>query len=224
MLIRLLLTKDKISRLISASIGMSNLPRMAGLCILAAILPAAVVLGTQETAGSLSSASEDNVTRLSPDAFDELPGVVREDLKKRGCTIPQAFHPKSLNNVILGRFTQAKTQDIAVLCSRQQISSILVFRSGLVERVDELAPQPDRSYLQEAAAGSRHYYFSRRIVVASPQTIRRYHEWYEDIELPVPPIDLPPLDHDGIDDNFLEKASVIWYWREGQWMGLPGAD
>ena len=31
-------------------------------------------------------------------------------------------------------------------------------------------------------------------------------------------------DHDGIDDAFLEKASVTWYWDNGRWMQLQGAD
>jgi hypothetical protein len=34
----------------------------------------------------------------------------------------------------------------------------------------------------------------------------------------------PPLDHDGIDDSFLEKGSSVWYWYRGQWLELQGAD
>jgi hypothetical protein len=34
----------------------------------------------------------------------------------------------------------------------------------------------------------------------------------------------PPIDHLGIDDAFLEKASVIWYFHQGQWLALQGAD
>jgi len=34
----------------------------------------------------------------------------------------------------------------------------------------------------------------------------------------------PPIDHNGIDDSFLEKASVIWYRYHGKWITLKGAD
>jgi hypothetical protein len=34
----------------------------------------------------------------------------------------------------------------------------------------------------------------------------------------------PPIDHNGIDDAFLEKASVTWYRYNGKWIELQGAD
>jgi hypothetical protein len=34
----------------------------------------------------------------------------------------------------------------------------------------------------------------------------------------------PPIDHHGIDDAFLEKASVTWYFHQGKWLQLTGAD
>ena len=34
----------------------------------------------------------------------------------------------------------------------------------------------------------------------------------------------PPLDHDGINDIYVEKASVVWYWYRGKWLHLQGAD
>jgi hypothetical protein len=33
-----------------------------------------------------------------------------------------------------------------------------------------------------------------------------------------------PIDHQGVDDAFLEKASVTWYFHEGKWLRLQGAD
>jgi hypothetical protein len=32
----------------------------------------------------------------------------------------------------------------------------------------------------------------------------------------------PPIDHDCIDDAFLEKASITWYWHDGDWVQLQG--
>ena len=34
----------------------------------------------------------------------------------------------------------------------------------------------------------------------------------------------PPLDHDGINDMFVGKASVVWYRYQGRWLQLTGAD
>jgi hypothetical protein len=34
----------------------------------------------------------------------------------------------------------------------------------------------------------------------------------------------PPLDHEGISDIFIGKASVVWYWYRDRWLKLQGAD
>lgn len=34
----------------------------------------------------------------------------------------------------------------------------------------------------------------------------------------------PPLDHNGIDDAFAGKASVVQFWYNGQWLTLTRAD
>ena len=35
---------------------------------------------------------------------------------------------------------------------------------------------------------------------------------------------LPPIDQDGINDAFVEKASSVKYWQQGKWRDLQGAD
>jgi hypothetical protein len=34
----------------------------------------------------------------------------------------------------------------------------------------------------------------------------------------------PRITHQGIEDSFLEKASVVLYFHAGKWFTLPGAD
>jgi hypothetical protein len=34
----------------------------------------------------------------------------------------------------------------------------------------------------------------------------------------------PPIDHNGVDDAFLGKAYVVWYYQNGEWLQLTGAD
>jgi hypothetical protein len=153
--------------------------------------------------------------RLDPDTFIGLPTPLRRELKRRGCTVPQTFTGRALQGVISGRFRSEKDVDWAVLCSRNRRSSILVFWGGSIDHVEELAPEPDASYLQQTGHGA--IGFSRWIGVAGPSYIRRQHEKFGG-HTP------PPLDHDGIEDAFVEKASVVLYWHEGQWLKLTGAD
>src|SRR5262245_35348723 len=79
--------------------------------------------------------------RLEPDVFSMLPVAVRSDLKKRTCTIPQPFTSGRPQNVIRGRFFTTAGADWAVLCSRDRISSILVYRGGSADSVVELNSQ-----------------------------------------------------------------------------------
>ena len=164
--------------------------------------------------------------RLAPDAFDNLPVEIQNELTARGCTIPQTFYARYpqdskgvvQDNVIQGSFTQADQTDIAVLCSRKRASSILVFRGGAAAEVDELASEPDVHYLQGIVNGE--IGFSRALGAASPEYIRSCYEALEAHGVPEP----PPLDHEGIEDHFVGKASTIWFWEGGKWLRLAGAD
>jgi len=174
-------------------------------------------LGGQVPPGAQWQRADRATARLSPSAFRDLPASIHNELLRRGCTIPQAaFWRPEPHNVIRGAFTAAGQEDIAVLCSRNRVSSILVFRGGSIESVAELARKPDSAFLQVAGA-QQEIAFSRTIGVADADYIRRHYEWYGG---PKP----PPLDHAGINDAFTEKASVVWYWYRGRWLRLTGAD
>ena len=161
-------------------------------------------------------AAERNIARLKPAAFPKLPGEVRVSLEKRACTIPQAVGiDEQPNNVIRGRFTSPKQIDIVVLCSVKSVSTILVFRGGSVSDVAELAAREDKDLLQTTGANTIGY--SRAILVASPTHIRSYYKGFGG---PKP----PPLDHDGIEDAFVGKASTVLYWFGGKWLELTGMD
>jgi hypothetical protein len=153
--------------------------------------------------------------RLAPARFAALPLAVRNELDRRGCAVPQPFTAKAdqPENAIRGHFISPEATDWAVLCSRQRRSSILVFRGG-VSKIDELAAEEDAAGLQVTGPGEIGY--SRGISIASPRYIREHNR---DPEHP-----LPVLNHDGIDDAFIEKASVVWYWSVNQWLKLAGAD
>ena len=153
--------------------------------------------------------------RLPPAAFADVPPAVRTDLERRGCTIPQVWYETKPGNILRGHFRSRGQVDWAVLCSVSQVSTILVYWTGRSDSVDELAATPDKQYLQTVGGDS--IGFSRAIAVIDAGSIREHYRRYG---APAP----PPLDHEGINDAFVEKASVIRYWQQGAWLELAGAD
>ena len=154
--------------------------------------------------------------RLAPDVFGNLPVSVRKELRRRGCTVPQPFTAKDPENVISGHFTSGNQTDWAVLCSRRGISSLLVFRGGVSSNPPEIAAEADRASLQIVGRDGVIGY-SRVIATATSGSIRDHYKAHGG---PKPPL----LDHDGISDVFIEKASVVWYWYRGRWLKLQGGD
>jgi hypothetical protein len=161
------------------------------LALLAFIIPA------------LAAAQGDGIIRLKPGEFKQLPLVVRRDLERRRCLIPQVSDKPAPHNVAVGAFISAGSRDWAVLCSIKGQSRILVYRSGKAARVDSLARKID---------------FEGRILgIATPKSIKDHAIAYNG---PKPPL----LEHEGIDDGFWEKGSVVWYYSRGRWIELAGAN
>ena len=186
---------------------------MKRMVVLVAI--AAAWLATQVPSPEAWSQADTATRRLPPSEFSTLPNAVRTELDRRGCTIPQVYTGGRPHNVVRGAFRRAGQVDVAVLCSRARTSAILVFRAGDPHDIEEIAARPDADFLQVIAPGR--IGFSRAIGVASPDYIRERSRQYGG---PLP----PSLAHDGINDAFVEKASVVWYWHEGRWLQLTGAD
>jgi hypothetical protein len=156
------------------------------------------------------------VIRLPPTAFLRLPQNIVRELQARGCTIPQTFGNQKPHNVISGEFFRKARTDWAILCSRNRRSSILIFRSGSAQKISEIAKAPDSSFLQSIDENGR-IGFSRAIGTVGRDYILKH---YRDYGGPKP----PPIDHQGINDAFIEKASVVHYYHRGSWLELRGAD
>src|SRR2546428_3113028 len=120
--------------------------------------------------------------------------------------IPQeAFSPantKKANNVIKGEFARPGQTDWAVLCSVKGISTILVFWNGSENNPAVLAAWKDTNYLQGDGGGQA---YSRRIKPMGMADILRYPD---PDHLGIP---LPPIDHQGINDQDNGKA---WFSSE----------
>lgn len=156
------------------------------------------------------------IRRLPPDSFPQLPAAIRSALAARGCSVPQSFTSERSHNVIAGSFARAGRRDWAVLCSRQDSSSVLVFWTGADARPPtELARASDAGFLQTTGGGRIGY--SRILAVARPAQIRGYAAAFDG---PLPRV----VDHDGVEDGFAEKGSTVWYLEGGRWLTLAGAD
>lgn len=156
------------------------------------------------------------IRRLPPRTFRQLPTAIVESLEARKCLIPQYPYIKTPHNVIRGSFTGAKLNEWAALCSRKGTSSILVFRADSAKLVAEIAAAKDENYLQDLD-GSGSLGYSRVISAVGKDYILEHYKWYGG---PEP----PPITHQGINDAFAEKASVVWYFYRGKWLEMQGAD
>ena len=178
------------------------------------VLSSVAVQGQREADGwKLADAA---TVRLSPQSFHQLPRIIIRNLQNRGCTIPQEFGNSEPHNVVSGEFITRGQRDWAVLCSRKRSSSILVFWSGSVRKVSAIAPSPDIGFLQTIDGGGS-IGFSRAIgAVGRDYILKHYHEYGG----PKP----PKIDHEGINDAYVEKGSVVHYYYLGKWLELQGAD
>ena len=154
--------------------------------------------------------AERRIVRLRPAAFPDVPEVVRADLERRGCRIPQSPGGDRWQNIVSGRFTGPRAMDWAALCSRVGASAILVYPNGRTRGVLELHRADDRGYLQQDVTA---IVFSRQISVATPAYIRVKNH-------PTLVPGLPRFDHDGINDAFVGKASTVWFRSAGRWLRI----
>ena len=159
--------------------------------------------------------SNQKIVRLRPEIFDSLPDNILKELKERNCTIPQSYTSSDPHNVIQGQFQVKNEMAWAVLCSISKISSILVFWGENMSLVSEIAKSPDKNWLQ--VIGDRKIGYSRQIKSITGDSITVH---YQVNEAPKPPL----FDHEGIDDAFLEKGSIVHYWYNGNWLDLTESE
>jgi hypothetical protein len=160
--------------------------------------------------------ANEKALRLRPGEFSELSAEIVKSLENRGCTIPQTWHDKVPHNVISGEFFKKGQTDWAVLCSINQVSSILILWNGSTEKVAEIAKSDDSGYFQ-VVADNDEMGFSRGIYKVDKKYIIDHYNSYGGTKP-------PPIDHEGISDAYVEKASTVLYLYRGKWLELQGAD
>jgi hypothetical protein len=155
------------------------------------------------------------IRRLPVDAFPALPAAIAGVLRARHCQVPQPSPGGVPRNVIRGEFFANGEAGWAVFCSVNNSTALLAFRNDRDTNPDTVNTSEDRQYLQ-GLDGDRIGY-SREITAAGRDFILRHYRAYGGAAP-------PPIDHQGIDDAFLEKASTTWYFYRGKWLPLQGAD
>jgi hypothetical protein len=165
--------------------------------------------------GNVWDKANREVVRLAPSSFKQLPKELIQELERRRCTVPQVWASRQPGNVIRGEFLKKGQTDWAVLCSVNMKSSILVFPSGSPNNPMNIAEGEDLQILQGVGRGQIGY--SREIAPVGEKYILDHYHAYGG---PKP----PPIDHLGINDAFVEKASVVLYFYQGKWLQLTGAD
>jgi hypothetical protein len=179
-------------------------PRHLAACLLITIAP--IVLR--------DARREHVIGRLAPISdFPELPAGIAQDLRNRGCRIPQVKGIPKQRNVIQGQFKKTGQRDWAALCLQGDTSTILVYWNGSAERPARLAA------MDETITPSKNGYY-RVVQVVSEKFIGSHYESSASEMDPLPGI----LDHDGIDDGIFEKGSVVHYFENGKWLKLAGSD
>lgn len=159
--------------------------------------------------------AEKKIKYLKADAFPELPADLKKQLDERKCQIPQTNATSVPQNVIQGSFAAPKSKDWAVLCAKNGKTSILVFWEKGTPCPAELAIAETKADLQDLMG--KGFRYSRYISMVAKEHILEQQKRYGGI--------LPKsLDHQGIDDAFLEKASVTYYCEAGKWLRLTGSD
>ncbi|MGH9776824.1 MAG: hypothetical protein ACRD5I_00275 [Candidatus Acidiferrales bacterium] len=159
--------------------------------------------------------AEKEIRRLKLSEFKSLPQAVVKELEEMGCTIPQSYLDAEPHNAVRGEFARKGQVDWAVLCSKEGTSSIVVFWGKHSACARAFATSADRRFLQGLGEGRIGY--SR---VISPVDRKYINDHYKSYGGQKPPV----IQHQGIDDGFAGKASVVHYCHKGKWLVLAGAD
>ena len=167
---------------------------------------------------SLSGAAAATEATIKTSSSKRLPGVAVRDAPGAGAQLRYPTDLGRLEAKAPQRHTRRVLQEAtgrfggALIAGK---SAILVFPPGASQPSAELASADDKAFVQEVEPGK--FGFSRAINATGRKRILEYYEQYGG-NWP------PPLDHQGINDAFAEKASVIHYFYNGEWLELQGAD
>lgn len=142
--------------------------------------------------------------RLLPlSSFPQLPAAIAGELKAKGCMIPQTYEAHGPENVIRGSFEKQGSDDWAVLCSVAKTTTLYVFFGSNPSEPIALRHQADTDWLGHDWASNPSFDYGSAWGISAM------------------PADAMPrkdqLDHDGIEDAFVERSAVVYYYANDRW-------
>jgi hypothetical protein len=144
--------------------------------------------------------------RLLPlESFPQLPAVVVDVLREKHCMIPQTYEAHEPENVIHGAFEGKGSNDWAALCSVNGTTTLYVFFASQSGGPVAIRHQQDAEWLGSEQAGV--YGSAWGISTRHAEQLQRTARG-------------AALDHDAIEDSFVEKSSSIHYFQGGDWKVL----
>lgn len=150
--------------------------------------------------------------RLLPlTSFPALPAIVAAQLDERKCMIPQTYEARTPENVVRASLERKGSDDWAVLCSVNGATTLYVFFQSEPGNPMALRHQRDTEWLGSEVLGAygSAWGISRRGASQIRAARGAGHLG---------------VDHDGIDDAFVEKSSTTHYFQDGSWTTVEGSN
>ena len=149
--------------------------------------------------------------RLLPvTSFPALPAGVIGQLDERKCMVPQTYEARTPENVVHASLERKGSDDWAVLCSVNGATTLYVFLQSQPALPIALRHQRDTEWLGSEMLGA--YGSAWGIGRRSPSQMRTAKG------------SAISLDHDGIDDAFVDKSSTTHYFEDGKWIILDNSN
>ncbi len=158
--------------------------------------------------------------RVIPTEYPGLPVNIAAWLEERGYTIPQCYVPENgkHSNVIFGDFKEEDQQDCAVLVTDSNRMKLIVFPSSLLSSVEVIVDEEIEPYYWRILPVRNNVsLFSYKIQSVGQEYIKTH---YEALGGPEP----PEINHKAINLYLVEIASTVYYYKDGIWLQLQGAD
>ena len=167
----------------------------------------------------------ERIRYLLPTAIPELPQKIASWITEKSFRIPQAQHELPCNYT-QGEFYKKGQYDWAVLCSKDSISSIIVFGQGRTDHPSIIASSMDKNYLEQAPYAPlryKWYNYFREIGTADSTKVKESIEYDNDTHAEGFQSfqRSHQADHDGIYD-FGDKSVTIFYYQYGKWLQIHG--
>ncbi|HEX3436433.1 MAG TPA: hypothetical protein VHT24_06660 [Pseudacidobacterium sp.] len=150
--------------------------------------------------------------RLLPVAsFPNLPQNIAAQLSLLHCMIPQTFEAHRPENVIHGAFERRGSSDWAALCSHDGSIDLLAFFQSSPEKPFTLVTHraTERMGAETPSSMMGSAWGISTIPLEGLMHTPGIHEH-------------GPFDHDGIEDDYVERSSTVRYYRNGSWLALEG--